>query len=91
MGRLRGALQSKYKDRDEDFKVHTPRNLETLNLTFRGERIAKVRTIGLFLWKESQCHALTGHWNIGGRASRTELSPVGTSSCQRLLIYLARP
>ncbi|KAG8904376.1 endoribonuclease ysh1 [Tulasnella sp. 417] len=41
MGRLRGALQSKYKDRDEDVKVHTPRNLETLNLTFRGERVAK--------------------------------------------------
>lgn len=42
MGRLRGALQSKYKDRDEDVKVHTPRNLETLNLTFRGDRVAKV-------------------------------------------------
>ncbi|KAG8947047.1 endoribonuclease ysh1 [Tulasnella sp. 424] len=41
MGRLRGALQSKYKDRDEDVKVHTPRNLETLNLTFRGDRVAK--------------------------------------------------
>ncbi|KAG8874315.1 endoribonuclease ysh1 [Tulasnella sp. 331] len=41
MGRLRGALQSKYKDRDEDVKVYTPRNLETLQLTFRGERIAK--------------------------------------------------
>ncbi|KIO33490.1 hypothetical protein M407DRAFT_17745 [Tulasnella calospora MUT 4182] len=41
MGRLRGALQSKYKDRDEAVEVHTPRNLETLNLTFRGERLAK--------------------------------------------------
>ncbi|KAG8901967.1 endoribonuclease ysh1 [Tulasnella sp. 403] len=41
MGRLRDALQLKYKDRDEDVKVHTPRNLETLELTFRGERIAK--------------------------------------------------
>ena len=42
MGRLRAALQSRYKQRDEDVKIHTPRNLETLNLTFRGERVAKV-------------------------------------------------
>lgn len=42
MGRLKGALQSRYKDRDEDVKIHTPRNLETLNLNFRGERVAKV-------------------------------------------------
>jgi cleavage and polyadenylation specificity factor subunit 3 len=41
MGRLRAALQSRYKNRDEDVKIHTPRNLETLNLTFRGERVAK--------------------------------------------------
>ncbi|KAF8588696.1 Metallo-hydrolase/oxidoreductase [Ramaria rubella] len=41
MGRLKGALQSRYKDRDEDVKIHTPRNLETLNLNFRGERVAK--------------------------------------------------
>jgi hypothetical protein len=44
MGRLRAALQSRYKQRDEDVKIHTPRNLETLNLTFRGERVAKVST-----------------------------------------------
>jgi len=45
MGRLRAALQSRYKQRDEDVKIHTPRNLETLNLTFRGERVAKVSAI----------------------------------------------
>ncbi|KAG8913929.1 endoribonuclease ysh1, partial [Tulasnella sp. 408] len=44
MGRLRGTLQSKYKNRDEDVKVHSPRNLETLHVTFQGERVAK--TIG---------------------------------------------
>lgn len=43
MGRLRSALQSRYKDRDEDVKVYTPRNLEQLDITFRGERVAKVR------------------------------------------------
>lgn len=42
MGRLRAALQARYKNREEDVKIHTPRNLETLNLTFRGERVAKV-------------------------------------------------
>ena len=42
MSRLKQALQNKYKARDEDIKIHTPRNLETLKLTFRGERVAKV-------------------------------------------------
>jgi cleavage and polyadenylation specificity factor subunit 3 len=42
MGRLRAALQSRYKEREEDVKIHTPRNLDTLNLSFRGERVAKV-------------------------------------------------
>ena len=43
MGRLRAAMASRYKERDEDVKIHTPRNLETLELSFRGERVAKVR------------------------------------------------
>lgn len=43
MGRLRAAMTDRYKSRDEDVKIHTPRNLETLELTFRGERVAKVR------------------------------------------------
>ena len=41
MGRLRAAMTSRYKERDEDVKIHTPRNLETLELSFRGERVAK--------------------------------------------------
>lgn len=44
MGRLRAAMQDRYKSRDEDVKIHTPRNLEPLELTFRGERVAKVST-----------------------------------------------
>jgi cleavage and polyadenylation specificity factor subunit 3 len=44
MSRLRAAMTSRYKERDEDVKFHTPRNLETLNLSFRGERVAKVRS-----------------------------------------------
>ncbi|KAF9568242.1 Metallo-hydrolase/oxidoreductase [Agrocybe pediades] len=41
MGRLRSAMTSRYKERDEDVKIHAPRNLETLHLSFRGERVAK--------------------------------------------------
>ncbi|KAJ7084368.1 beta-lactamase-like protein [Mycena belliarum] len=47
MARLRAAMTSRYKERDEDVKIHTPRNLETLNLSFRGERVAKaIGTLG---------------------------------------------
>jgi cleavage and polyadenylation specificity factor subunit 3 len=42
MGRLRAAMASKFKEKDEEVKIHTPRNLETLELSFRGERVAKV-------------------------------------------------
>lgn len=42
MGRLRAAMAARFRDRDEDVKIHTPRNLETLELSFRGERVAKV-------------------------------------------------
>ncbi|KIM69328.1 hypothetical protein SCLCIDRAFT_19933 [Scleroderma citrinum Foug A] len=41
MGRLRAAMAGRFRDRDEDVKIHTPRNLETLELSFRGERVAK--------------------------------------------------
>lgn len=43
MGRLRAAMQSRYKERKEDVKIYTPRNLEELQISFRGERVAKVR------------------------------------------------
>lgn len=48
MGRLRAAMTSRYKERDEDVKIHTPRNLEVLNLSFKGERVAKVRLMFLY-------------------------------------------
>ncbi|KAL5523858.1 hypothetical protein ACEPAG_8031 [Sanghuangporus baumii] len=41
MNRLRISLQQRFKDREEEIKIHTPRNCETLKLTFRGERVAK--------------------------------------------------
>ncbi len=50
MGRLRAAMTSRYKEREEDVKIHTPRNLETLNLSFRGERVAKVCITYEFLY-----------------------------------------
>ncbi|KAH9855161.1 mRNA 3'-end-processing protein YSH1 [Lenzites betulinus] len=41
MGRLKAAMQDRYKSRDEEIKIHMPRNLDTLELTFRSERVAK--------------------------------------------------
>ncbi|PWN28209.1 hypothetical protein BDZ90DRAFT_165373 [Jaminaea rosea] len=41
MARLRAALQSKYSERSEDVKIHTPRNCEPLRLQFKAERLAK--------------------------------------------------
>ncbi|KAG0293919.1 Cleavage and polyadenylation specificity factor subunit 3 [Dissophora globulifera] len=44
MGRLKSALMSKYSERDEDIRIFTPRNTESVKLYFRGEKLAK--TIG---------------------------------------------
>jgi cleavage and polyadenylation specificity factor subunit 3 len=43
MLRLKVALQQKFADSEENTKVYTPRNCETLSLHFRGEKMAKVR------------------------------------------------
>ncbi|KAE8243711.1 hypothetical protein A4X13_0g6982 [Tilletia indica] len=42
MNKLRLALQSKFAERKEDIKIHTPRNCQVLELKFRAERTAKV-------------------------------------------------
>ncbi|KAJ7879628.1 beta-lactamase-like protein [Mycena olivaceomarginata] len=34
MASLKAAMTARYKERNEDVKIHTPRNLETLQLTF---------------------------------------------------------
>ncbi|KAJ3148057.1 Cleavage and polyadenylation specificity factor subunit 3 [Geranomyces variabilis] len=44
MGRLKSALQSKYAEREVPLHIHTPKNCETVELYFRGEKMAK--TIG---------------------------------------------
>ncbi|KAI9308583.1 beta-lactamase-like protein [Cunninghamella echinulata] len=44
MYRLKSALQSKYSEREENIKIYTPKNCETVTLHFRGEKMAK--TIG---------------------------------------------
>lgn len=52
-------MQSRFKEKDEDVKIHTPRNLETLNLSFRGERVAKVRFYFYLFWTSNQrCKSL---------------------------------
>ncbi|KIJ18888.1 hypothetical protein PAXINDRAFT_109303 [Paxillus involutus ATCC 200175] len=42
MNRLRGAMTTRYKDRGTNLKIYTPRNLETLELSFRRDHVAKV-------------------------------------------------
>ncbi|KAG0168741.1 endoribonuclease ysh1 [Apophysomyces sp. BC1034] len=44
MYRLKSALQSKYSEKEENVKIYTPKNCDTVKLHFRGEKMAK--TIG---------------------------------------------
>ena len=88
MGRLRASLQQRYKDREEEVKIHTPRNCETLRLTFRGERVAKVcpnypAVLQLF----NELNLFLGYWNIGSQSSESEYSSFWTSGFKRLLLY----
>ena len=73
MGRLRAALQAKYKNRDEDIKIYSPRNLETLNLTFRPERVAKV--IGGLAAKPPQTNDVLSGLLVSKDYSYTLLDP----------------
>ncbi|CAG8594431.1 10755_t:CDS:10 [Cetraspora pellucida] len=41
MARLKAALQSKYTEREENIKIYSPKNCETVKLYFRGEKLAK--------------------------------------------------
>lgn len=46
MARLKAALILEYEENnDERIKVHNPRNTEAVTLNFRGEKLAKVRTL----------------------------------------------
>lgn len=42
MSRLRAALRTRFAERKNDVQIYTPRNVETVKLKFRGERMAKV-------------------------------------------------
>ncbi|KAF7296571.1 hypothetical protein HMN09_01064200 [Mycena chlorophos] len=42
MADLKAAMTFRYKERGKILSIHTPRNLETLELTFPEERVAKV-------------------------------------------------
>jgi len=85
MGRLRAAMTSRYKERDEDVKIHTPRNLETLNLSFRGERVAKA--IGTLADKPPQTNDILSGLLVSKDYSYTLLDPrdlrdfAGLSTC----------
>lgn len=91
MGRLRSALQSRYKDRDEDVKVYTPRNLEQLDITFRGERVAKVWTPALPpLYPTSSDHPRTGHRHPRRSAPAGGLYALWSARSEGLLVHTPR-
>ncbi|KAI0812786.1 beta-lactamase-like protein [Irpex lacteus] len=73
MGRLRAAMQDRYKNRDEDVKIHTPRNLEPLELTFRGERVAKA--IGTLAARPPQANDIVSGLLVAKDYSYTLLDP----------------
>ncbi|KAJ3041824.1 Cleavage and polyadenylation specificity factor subunit 3 [Rhizophlyctis rosea] len=59
MGRLRSALWSRWTEREVGRKIWTPKNCETVELYFRGEKLAK--TIGsLASVPPTQGHRLNG-------------------------------
>ncbi|KAF8658235.1 hypothetical protein AX16_002012 [Volvariella volvacea WC 439] len=88
MGRLRAAMQSRYKERDEDVKLHTPRNCEELLLSFRGERVAKA--IGTLADKPLQSGDVLSGLLVAKDYSYTLLDPrdlkdfAGLSTCSVL-------
>lgn len=59
-------MTARYKERDEDVKIHAPRNLELLELSFRGERVAKASSFRATLEEE-----LTYLQAIGTMADKT--------------------
>lgn len=85
MGRLRAAMAARFKDRDEDVKIHTPRNLEELELSFRGERVAKA--IGTLASKPPQENDIISGLLVSKDYSYTLLDPrdlrdfAGLSTC----------
>ncbi|KAJ4483454.1 beta-lactamase-like protein [Lentinula aciculospora] len=85
MGRLRAAMTSRYKERDEDVKIHTPRNCETLELSFRGERVAKA--IGTLADNPPQANDVVAGLLVAKDYSYTLLDPrdlkdfAGLSTC----------
>lgn len=88
MGRLRAALQAKYKDRDEEIKIHTPRNLEELSLTFRGERVAKVsRPLEFKPTPRVKPDVFLGHWCPRRESSQTWKHNIGPPRRKRLFLH----
>lgn len=92
MKRLRDAMALKFKEKDEDVKIHCPRNLETLELSFRGERVAKVWRYLIPIQKSTATNYIhLGYWNPSRQASPSQRCPFWTIGSQGLLLYTPRP
>lgn len=59
MGRLKSALNSKYAEREDPIKIFTPRNCETVELFFKGEKMAKVSILQIQVKKAFIFHRLS--------------------------------
>ncbi|KAJ7725841.1 beta-lactamase-like protein [Mycena maculata] len=84
MSRLRVALTSRYKEKDENVQIHSPRNLETLEFSFRGERIAKA--IGTLANRQPRAKDVLSGLLVSKDFSYTLLDPrdlkdFGVSTC----------
>ncbi|CAG8444126.1 14348_t:CDS:10 [Ambispora leptoticha] len=94
MGRLKSALETKFKDRGQKVQVFSPKNCEFVRLKFRGEKLAK--TIGSLAAKYPQEDQLLSgilvskdfQFNIMDARELKEFSGISTSAIsQKQTIY----
>ena len=83
-------MTARYKDRDEDVKIHTPRNLETLELSFRGERVAKV-SCDRPLPTSFDIAFEIGYRYVGVESAAGRRYSLWPPCIERLLLYASRP
>lgn len=50
MMRLKAGLIREYEENDETLQIHSPANAETVELHFRGEKMAKVESQFVFIF-----------------------------------------
>lgn len=59
MMRLKAALIREYEENEETLNIHSPANNETVDLHFRGEKMAKVTSTAYSVRGSSSEHTYT--------------------------------